>query len=129
MKMVNSFKRPESRMAFGSNLVKPSELFGSVKRTINRKQSRCQCKHHQQRLLAKQEEQRQQLQEQLRQRGDNRKVAPKFKSKIIDWFINFTSIFSRFRFHKKIRDSSTFCFHFSIFQLARQRASWRDSWK
>ena len=83
--MVNSLKRPESRMAFGSNLVKPSELFGSVKRTINRKQSRCQCKHHQQRLLAKQEEQRQQLQEQLRQRGDKRKIAPhqKYKSKII----------------------------------------------
>ena len=56
-------------MAFGSNLVKPSELFGSVKRTINRnRQSRCQCKHHQQKLLAKQEEQRQQLQQQLRSR-------------------------------------------------------------
>ena len=83
--MVNTFKRPESRMAFGSNLVKPSELFGSVKRTINRKQrTRCHCEHHQQRLLAKQEEQRQQLQEQLRQRGDNRKVAPKLKSKLID---------------------------------------------
>ena len=68
-------KRPESRMAFGSNLVKPSELFGSVKRTINRKQqSRCQCKHHQQKLLAKQEEQRQLLQEQLRLRGDRRKI-------------------------------------------------------
>ena len=67
--MVNSLKRPESRMAFGSNLVKPSELFGSVKRTINRnRQSRCQCKHHQQKLLAKQEEQRQQLQQQLRSR-------------------------------------------------------------
>ena len=66
--MVNSLKRPESRMAFGSNLVKPSELFGSVKRTINRNraQSRCQCKHHQQKLLARQEEQRQKLQEQLR---------------------------------------------------------------
>ena len=121
--MVNSFKRPESRMAFGSNLVKPSELFGSVKRTINRKQSRCQCKHHQQRLLAKQEEQRQQLQEQLRQRGDNRKVAPKFKSKIID----LPQIFSRFRFHKKIPDFSTFCFYFSVFQLSRQWASWRVS--
>ena len=57
-------------MAFGSNLVKPSELFGSVKRTINRnRQSRCQCKHHQQKLLAKQEEQRQQLQDQLRSQG------------------------------------------------------------
>ena len=57
-------------MAFGSNLVKPSELFGSVKRTINRnRQSRCQCKHHQQKLLAKQEEQRQQLQDQLRLQG------------------------------------------------------------
>lgn len=63
-------------MAFGSNLVKPSELFGSVKRTINRsKQSRCQCKHHQQKLLARQEEQRQQLQEQLRLRGDKRKIT------------------------------------------------------
>lgn len=63
-------------MAFGSNLVKPSELFGSVKRTINRsKQSRCQCKHHQQKLLARQEEQRQQLQEQLRLRGDRRKIT------------------------------------------------------
>ena len=73
--MVNSLKRPESRMAFGSNLVKPSELFGSVKKTINRnKQSRCQCKHHQQKLLAKQEEQRIQLQEQLSARGDRRKV-------------------------------------------------------
>ena len=68
--MVNSLKRAESRMAFGSNLVKPSELFGSVKRTINRnRQSRCQCKHHQQKLLAKQEEQRQQLQDQLRSQG------------------------------------------------------------
>ena len=70
-------KRPESRMAFGSNLVKPSELFGSVKRTINRNkqhQSRCQCKHHQQKFLAKQEEQRQLLQEQLRLRGDRRKI-------------------------------------------------------
>ena len=73
--MVNSLKRPESRMAFGSNLVKPSELFGSVKRTINRnRQSRCQCKHHQQKLLARQEEQRQQLQQQLRSRGDRRKI-------------------------------------------------------
>ena len=75
--MVNSMKRPESRMAFGSNLVKPSELFGSVKRTINRNkqhQSRCQCKHHQQKFLAKQEEQRQLLQEQLRLRGDRRKI-------------------------------------------------------
>ena len=62
-------------MAFGSNLVKPSELFGSVKRTINRnRQSRCQCKHHQQKLLARQEEQRQQLQQQLRSRGDRRKI-------------------------------------------------------
>ena len=43
--------------------------------------------------------------------------------------INFTSIFSRFRFHKKIRDSSTFCFHFSIFQLSRQPASASVSWK
>ena len=73
--MVNSLKRPESRMAFGSNLVKPSELFGSVKRTINRnRQSRCQCKHHQQKLLARQEEQGQQLQQQLRSRGDRRKI-------------------------------------------------------
>ena len=83
-------------MAFGSNLVKPSELFGSVKRTINRKQSRCQCKHHQQRLLAKQEEQRQQLQEQLRQRGDKRKIAPhqKYKSKIIktEYWISYRQI-------------------------------------
>ena len=74
--MVNSLRRPETRMAFGSNLVKPSELFGSVKRTINRKHSRCQCKHHQQKFLAKQEEQRQQLQEQLRIQGFNRKIVP-----------------------------------------------------
>lgn len=76
--MVNSMKRraENGAMAFGANLVKPSELFGSVKRTINRqKQSRCQCKHHQQKLLAKQEEQRQQLQNQLRNRGDTRKVV------------------------------------------------------
>ena len=72
--MVHSLKRPESRMAFGSNLVKPSELFGSVKKTINRKPSRCQCKHHQQKLLQKQEEQRIQLQEHLKARGDKRKI-------------------------------------------------------
>ena len=81
--MVNSLKRAESRMAFGSNLVKPSELFGSVKRTINRnRQSRCQCKHHQQKLLAKQEEQRQQLQDQLRSQGCQTFLKRRLKSEI-----------------------------------------------
>ena len=70
-------------MAFGSNLVKPSELFGSVKRTINRnRQSRCQCKHHQQKLLAKQEEQRQQLQDQLRSQGCQSFLKRRLKSEI-----------------------------------------------
>ena len=88
--MVNSLKRAESRMAFGSNLVKPSELFGSVKRTINRnRQSRCQCKHHQQKLLAKQEEQRQQLQDQLRSQ---------FCQSILKWHLKLT------------RKLTTFCF-------------------
>ncbi len=63
-----------TNVALGSSLVKPSELFGSVKRSITRTRPKCQCKHHQQKLLAKQEEQRQKLQEQLRQRGDKRTV-------------------------------------------------------
>jgi len=45
--MVLSNREP---MAFGANLVKPSELFGSLKKSISRK-TRCQCKHHQQKLL------------------------------------------------------------------------------
>ena len=61
-------------LVFGSNLVKPSELFGSVKRTLGRK-TRCQCKHHQQKLLQKQEEQRQQLKRQLLERGDRRHLT------------------------------------------------------
>ena len=93
--MVNSLQRAESRMAFGSNLVKPSELFGSVKRTINRnRQSRCQCKHHQQKLLAKQEEQRQQLQDQLRLQGCQSFL--KRYLKLIDniLFLRFTQIYT-----------------------------------
>eukprot|EP00095_Tigriopus_kingsejongensis_P005022 maker-scaffold139_size317827-snap-gene-2.22 protein:Tk05022 transcript:maker-scaffold139_size317827-snap-gene-2.22-mRNA-1 annotation:"coiled-coil domain-containing protein kiaa1407 homolog isoform x1" len=58
-------------LSFGSHLVKPSDLFGSVKRSLSRK-TKCQCKHHQQKLLQKQEEQRQHLKKQLQQRGDRR---------------------------------------------------------
>ena len=46
------------------NLVKPSDLIGSVKRSLGRR-PKCQCKHHQQKLLQKQEEQRQKLREQI----------------------------------------------------------------
>lgn len=62
-------------VVFGSNLVKPSELFGSViKRSLGRR-NRCQCKHHQQKLLQKQEEQREQLKRQLLERGDRRHLS------------------------------------------------------
>jgi hypothetical protein len=56
---------------FGTNFSKPSDVFGSVKRSLGRR-PKCQCKHHQQKLLQKQEEQRQQLQAKLAQRGDKR---------------------------------------------------------
>ena len=46
------------------NLVKPSDLIGSVKRSLGRR-PKCQCKHHQKKLLQKQEEQRQKLREQI----------------------------------------------------------------
>ena len=46
------------------HLVKPSDLIGSVKRSLGRR-PKCQCKHHQQKLLQKQEEQRQKLREQI----------------------------------------------------------------
>ena len=46
------------------SLVKPSDLIGSVKRSLGRR-PKCQCKHHQQKLLQKQEEQRQKLREQI----------------------------------------------------------------
>ena len=44
------------QISFGSGLVKPSDIFGSVKRSLGRR-SKCQCKHHQQKLLQRQEEQ------------------------------------------------------------------------
>ena len=68
-------------ITFGSNLTKPSELFGSVKRTIGRR-PRCQCKHHQQKLLQKPEEQRKQLQEKLVQHGDKRRVTHSVHNRI-----------------------------------------------
>ena len=46
------------------SLVKPSDLIGSVKRSLGRR-PKCQCKHHQKKLLQKQEEQRQKLREQI----------------------------------------------------------------
>lgn len=57
-----------------ASIVKPSDLLGSLKRSLGRK-SRCQCKHHQQKLLAKQEEQREKLKQQLIQSGDHRHLA------------------------------------------------------
>ena len=56
---------------FGTSFSKTSDVFGSVKRSLGRK-PKCQCKHHQQKLLEKQEEQRKQLQAKLAQRGDKR---------------------------------------------------------
>ena len=46
------------------SLVKPSDLIGSVKRSLGRR-PKCQCKHHQKKHLQKQEEQRQKLREQI----------------------------------------------------------------
>ena len=46
------------------SLVRPSDLIGSVKRSLGRR-PKCQCKHHQKKLLQKQEEQRQKLREQI----------------------------------------------------------------
>ena len=46
------------------NLVKPSDLIGSMKRSLGRG-PKCQCKHHQKKLLQKQEEQRQKLRAQI----------------------------------------------------------------
>ena len=46
------------------SLVKPSDLIGSVKRSLGRR-AKCQCKHHQKKFLQKQEEQRQKLREQI----------------------------------------------------------------
>ena len=46
------------------SLVKPSDLIGSMKRSLGRR-PKCQCKHHQKKLLQKQEEQRQKLREQI----------------------------------------------------------------
>ena len=46
------------------SLVRPSDLIGSVKRSLGRR-PKCQCKHHQKKLLQKQEDQRQKLREQI----------------------------------------------------------------
>ena len=56
---------------FGTNFTKTTEMFGSMKKSLVRR-PKCQCKHHQQKLLQKQEEQRQQLAAKLAQRGDKR---------------------------------------------------------
>jgi hypothetical protein len=53
---------------FGNHLSKPSEVLGSMKRSLGRK-PKCQCKHHQKKLLEKQEEQRKQLQAKLVEKG------------------------------------------------------------
>ena len=62
---------------FGTSFTKPSDVFGSMKRSLGRR-PKCQCKHHQQKLLQKQEEQRQQLQAKLAQRGDKRAFNASF---------------------------------------------------
>jgi len=53
---------------FGGHLSKSSDVLGSMKRSLGRK-PKCQCKHHQQKLLQKQEEQRKQLQAKLAEKG------------------------------------------------------------
>ena len=62
------------QLTIGGSVVKPSDLLSSVKRSLGRK-PRCQCKHHQQRFLKKQEEQRQQLKKQLAEQGDRRHLT------------------------------------------------------
>lgn len=58
---------------FGGHLSKPSDVLGSMKRSLGRK-PKCQCKHHQQKLLQKQEEQRKQLQAKLVEKGFKRAI-------------------------------------------------------
>ena len=62
--------------------VKPSELFGSLKKSVKSslrestpRDVKCECKQHQQKYLEKQEEQRKRLKLQLLQRGDWRKAS------------------------------------------------------
>ena len=49
-------------------------FFGSLKRSLGRR-NRCQCKHHQQRALQRQEMARQELKRQLAERGDQRHLV------------------------------------------------------
>ena len=63
-----------------SNFSKTSEVvFGSMKKSLGRR-PKCQCKHHQQKLLQKQEEQRQQLQAKLAMQGNRRTINPVIKN-------------------------------------------------
>jgi len=64
-------------------------MFGSVKKSLGRK-PKCQCKHHQQKLLQKQEEQRQQLQAKLAQSGVKRAINTTYNkpySSTVDFLI------------------------------------------
>ena len=61
--------------ALASNFSRSSDLLGSVKRSLGRR-PKCQCKHHQLKLLQKQEEQRKILQAKLAQQGDRRALNP-----------------------------------------------------
>ena len=66
--------------ALASNFSKTSEVvFGSMKKSLGRR-PKCQCKHHQQKLLQKQEEQRQQLQAKLAMQGNRRTINPVIKN-------------------------------------------------
>ena len=60
----SAYKNHEHSTNYAPSLVKPSDLIGSVKRSLGRR-PKCQCKHHQKKLLQKQEEQRQKLREQI----------------------------------------------------------------
>ena len=68
----------------GESIAQKSEPWlQSVKRSLGRK-PKCQCKHHQQKLLQKQHEQRQKLREQLEQEGGAQYYGPTPKTSIPD---------------------------------------------